>query len=561
MKIEPRTTPIREKRILTYDLEWYPETYQLRVAGCYDGERYQWWPSVSGFLESVLTKRNDGAWFYAHFGGAADMVFLLEWFAEYGEAYEVSAAFSGSAANVVRVKRGRCEWVFLDSFWLMRTSLAKIGDWIGVPKLECAFDAPLPELVTYNERDCVVLYRAIRAFESVIRECGGDLRMTAASTALDVFLRRFLRRPIETHPSINETCRQAYQASRVEPIRPRCEHAKYYDFNSSFPASMARDLPGSLVAQTRGRRDPKRLNIVEAEVEVSPGNYFPPLPYRTKEERRVFFPTGRWRSWFTDIDLDLLESSGGTIHKLGQGYAFERRQDMAEFAHTFFDLRLKGTGFEREVYKIVANSAYGKFAESEEKEGIVIHPESTAHRDDNDMIMPGVWVDNRTVKVRHMHVPFSAWITSDARASLYRACVDSLTRGDLYYLDTDSLVTTADMPTGSGLGELKLEYEIEEGQFLLPKLYAIRKGEDWTIKAKGFDSRAMSYEDFIGLAEGRERELVRMMRARELIRSGDLSPRDKHVSKGLRWKARPKRCIDEEANDSRPWEVRELVSR
>lgn len=76
--------------------------------------------------------------------------------------------------------------------------------------------------------------------------------------------------------------------------------------------------------------------------------------------------------------------------------------------------------------------------------------------------------------------------------------------GELYYSDTDSIVTNIKLPeswvSSEKLGLLKLEHEIEEAIFISNKIYWLRdkKGLMRTV-AKGIRSDSLSYKDFISL--------------------------------------------------------------
>src|SRR5271154_4575395 len=105
----------RRKRItrkyLVYDLEWVPGKFSksghmpVRMAGVYDGETYRWYTSVESFLNGELTSANRGKWFYAHAGGLADFQFLLHDLLQ-RNGYQIEAAFSGSSAIIVHVRKG-----------------------------------------------------------------------------------------------------------------------------------------------------------------------------------------------------------------------------------------------------------------------------------------------------------------------------------------------------------------------------------------------------------------------------------------------------------------------
>ena len=119
------------------------------------------------FLSFLLTPRWAGYWIYAHGGGTADIQFILCHLI-HKEEFRVDACYSGSSAHIVRVRRGRYTWLFLDSYFLLRDKLEAVGKWIGLPKLECAFDAPLDELTVYCKRDTEIVYWAVKQLEEPI---------------------------------------------------------------------------------------------------------------------------------------------------------------------------------------------------------------------------------------------------------------------------------------------------------------------------------------------------------------------------------------------------------
>ncbi len=117
-----------------YDLEWVPGKFDplgrmpVRLVGVYDRERgYRCYQNVMAFLEHEMTHKNRGRWFYAHAGGLADFQFLLQKLIEC-KGYKIKASCSGSSLIIVHVTRGKNSWHFVDSYWLLREKLRKIGE-------------------------------------------------------------------------------------------------------------------------------------------------------------------------------------------------------------------------------------------------------------------------------------------------------------------------------------------------------------------------------------------------------------------------------------------------
>lgn len=637
--ISPINAKPKKQRFSTYDLEWYPHSLELRLAGVYDGKKYRDYRRITDFLNGELTSQNKDRWFYAHAGGMADLQFILEEIVKRANSnVKVKGAFSGSSCIMAKISKfsGRYKtrklknevvrepiynsWYLVDSLWLIRQSLAKIGQWIGrekggdhqarkticpIPRilreckaqgkdissipmlpsgqyLQCTCDstffAPYNELKDYNREDNIILHIAISHFEKVLLSLGGQLEKTVASCALGLFRRKFLKTRIPTWDSVNDDARGAYIASRVEVLRKELtEEANYYDINSSFPFAMAhhQGAPGALKKTVKYKPD-SGIYMSKATIEVSDNEWLPPLGYRSKSGR-LFFPTGKWTQWFSNVDLELLEDSGGRIEKIHSTQVFEQFYELKDYAQTIYDLRNQSSEeYHRQPYKILLNSLYGKFAEREEKQSILVNPESTKcpHADKNgnplhpsdgipgscfQYVSAGLWMFEDIKRPPHQHVPIAAHITALARRELYRYLLSC--SPNVYYCDTDGFCTTESCITGKQLGGLKLEKTLTPdnagiaGKFEAPKLVAYHTAEGgWTVKAKGF--RSLTYTEFISLLEGNEVEREHMLRIRESMRKGDFKPQEKTVLKAYRGTTKPKRCYI--GDNSRPWNIEEI---
>lgn len=588
-------SPVPRRRFLVYDLEWIPGSdtrpghvpMELRLIGVYDGNRYRSYTAIERFLDCELTPRNAGAWIMAHYGGLSDIQYVLDYLIERSD-YTIEASFSGSSAIIVSVSKGRYTWTFIDSGWLIRSSLRKIGEWVGEAKgggnecVECGheskvnpcpecghvkektdiFYAPLPLLREYNERDCRILYRALTLFESIVVELGGSLERTVASTALALFRRRFLTRDIETSDSVNDIAREAYIASRVENLSRRCGPTRYYDINSSFPRSMLEKQPGKLRRFHPRLVESEECYLASLTISVPDDLAIPPLPWRAERSGRVFFPTGTWQAWLDSADVRLLLEAGGKIEKVHNVAYFEPFDDLAAYAETLYGMRLASNDVAfKVVAKYLLNSLYGKFAERSDKISLMVRP-ARIDRKTWTMLRPGVWLAPVDRAIPHCHVPISCHITALSRAALTRLMWQA---GTVHYVDTDSLTTPAILPTGSGLGELKLEYPsalespdgIAGAVFAAPKLYRLDKANgEHIVRAKGFSG--LDREGFDKLLAGESVSTTRMIRVRENLRSGNTAPTEKTYSKRLLGLTRPKRCHDDKGRTSRPWNVREL---
>ena len=596
-------------------------------------ERYHCYNTIRELLDAILVRENRGNWFFAHAGGLADMQFVLDEIlteikgqasgperstTTYGpdgkksmvelrtREWKIKASFSGSSAIIVHVIQGKNAWHFCDSYWLLRDKLANIGKAIGIKKGDSAeakawmsqrfgrqiddFDAlsqpektifyrevPLDILIDYNKTDCEILWKAVAQFEEEIVGLGGQLQQTIASTAMTLFRRAFLKQDIFTSERLNEICQESYFASRVEVLSRNCEDFMIYDINSSFPYAMTFPLPGNLVEYRNdlppGDSDDV-IYLADATVEV-PEMHLPPLPYR--KENRVFFPTGRWRSWFTSTDIRLALREGATLHKVHEVYVFEPFYDFGEYAKKIYALRREAeTDFRKLVLKYLLNSLYGKCAESTQKQEMLINPDEI-DRETMQMLQPGVWLSEQVAKISHRHVIVAAVITAIARRTLYDFAKECFNQcKPLYYTDTDSLATRANLPRDDKtLGCLKLEKKMEWAEFVAPKIY---RGEGFELqndgtwkqkrltKAKGFSLGAgqAAWDKLDKIIAGDRIGVQRMTRMRELYRTMiagqyTTAPFELLVIKALTFEMLSKRFHYPDG-ETRPWTVAELRS-
>lgn len=573
--LSPIDRPRRLRKIITFDFEWYPGTYEVRIIGVFDGTKYRAYYNVDEFLNALLVHRNEGAWIFAHWGGTSDTLFLPKYFRKHTD-YNVRLILNGSSANIIKIKKGNSTWNIIDSAWLMRTSLAEVGEWLGMKK---GGDANLSwetesliELIKYNKIDCEILWKAIKMFEEVFWSYGGELCMTIASTGMNLFRRRFLGSRIHTAKSINKFSDESYFASRVEVFRKFLSTGYCFDINSSFPYAMTFPHPGNPLSP---RRNIPNSGLYTARVKVRvPEMYLPPLPVR--KGFRIFFPVGEWIGVYNNVDLELLLEMGGSIEQVFDVQPYTSEIYLRDYAGVLWQERKKaiaeGKLLESIVLKFLLNACYGKFAETEDKEEICLHTdieycEKHWFEKDNGLVcrehktvdcsicystcrcysllFPGCMKQKKQVDVAHRHVPIASHITSIARRTLYKYLIHAVENGGTpAYCDTDSIFASQKLWGDSKeLGEMKIEYEIKDMMFIAPKIYGGKFAEGAPLlKAKGFslgkkiyrpeygpkfDEKSgkkaiKTYDDsacqnFANLLEGGHIQVNRMIRLREML--------------------------------------------
>lgn len=486
-RLTPLSAEPRGKKFMVFDIETPPigeELYTFMI-GAYDGETYDYWYSRrrndeprlwEEFLDYVFRKRIGLV--FAHYGGGFDFLFLLD---NLPRKYEVSYAVQGGRIIFLTLSDGNRKVKFVDSFNLLPDSLSRLSKAFGVtvktdmPTME---DGEV-EWVEYNRTDCVALWEVLNLFQKALNKIGGELKPTIASCAVDVWRRRFLDIELPHYDYAMHDIRKAYFGGRVEIFNFYGTDLKMYDVNSMYPTVMLDPMP---VGRPRKVVNPPldMEGVIYAEVDVGDIDY-PVLPYRKKE--KLLFPVGKFRGWWDAAELRKAKEVGYKIRTI-EGWEFPRAEAvLRRYVEEIYPIKVEHAHTKDVWYyvaKLLLNSLYGKFGQrtSYKMYGVPFDP-------DEEMIVE----ETDRVPI-HSQMMIACHVTTLSRLKLYSYFEEViLKQGKVYYCDTDSIVTdtSLDEHVSDALGDLELQGEIEEGIFVLPKLYYLRLKDGTEKKAgKGF---------------------------------------------------------------------------
>lgn len=406
-----------------------------------------------------------------------------------------------------------CSLKFLDVLNFAPFSAETLGKILKIPKLEKPeFLGELPknqeqkeQMLRYNLRDSEIAYQAIEFFIRGFEELGASAKDTIAQTSLSIYKNKFLNESFFVHNELDlKFIFQAYYGGRVEAfIRGKIKDYNYYDVNSLYPSVMEKNIfPNPNTIHRIRINDTKYIHLYEgcSEVEVfCPEMNYPLLPYRF--EKKLIFPIGTFRGVYTHAELRKAVDMGYIIKKVYKTiYYTESKLYFSEFVKTLYQKRLeyqKSNSPMEIVCKLLLNSLYGKFAQKfEERDNWIPVPK---YEEFIKLEVLDVIGDYARIKAKSepssFCVPiFSAYVTSYARIRLH----EIIKASNPVYCDTDSVITSKELPTGSGIGELKLVMRIKSGIIIKPKLYMTisEKGEQ-SIKAKGIKICAGGFDKFI----------------------------------------------------------------
>jgi DNA polymerase family B len=409
----------------------------------------------------------------------------------------LSITMNGAGILYARAKSRK----FFDSSRHFGARLSTMGNVVGIPKMEYDFDADRrgggiawsPRLEEYCVNDARIVSAFIERLETIYEGLGTRIGVTGASTALRLWRERFAGGiKVQRLPKdLLDYLFEAYYGGRVEAfyIGRTGKRMRYYDVNSMFPAVM-KEKEYAFPYEYRTWPDLGKHGVTEATVTVPERSWIPPLPCRVGE--KILFPTGRMRGCWTNVEIEYARSKGVRLERIHSGVHFPKScRPFAEYVDTLYTRRKESTDeSDRTAYKILLNSLYGKFAQREAP-SVYQHvsdppPPGATHAFEKGEIacypLPELGYP------AHTNVIWSAEITAHARIRLHEGLERVLASGALvYYCDTDSLVTEGVLPESRELGEWKKEYEIEEAEFLAPKVYRFREvgSPTWHVRVKG----------------------------------------------------------------------------
>lgn len=472
--------------------------------GFFDGDAYTVFWSIEGFLDHFLRKKYRGFKCWAHFGGRYDFRFFIPYLHESGK-YDLKFIERSSRIMSMTVidRKTRHTFKFCDSFFLLPASLARLGETFGIEYMKQSFDVescktiedwakPTPQ--KYLRYDVLGLYEILEKFASWGLN-RGVLKATLPSQALYIWSTHYLKTKMQTlPPKQEEFIRKTYYGGRVEIFRMYGEDLYYYDFNSLYPTVMLEDMPCGSSITTR-EEHPDLIGFYKIRAWVHPDIKIPPLAYI--KDGKLLFPVGEGIFYVTSAELRILREHH-IVYKVIEGIVFSKKAPIfRDYIRDMYDIRLKnppGT-LDNFLAKLCMNSTYGKTGQKRENEELIFTatPENGLVPYDEDY---GLYLKLKESKSKYILPYIASYVTSLARAKLYGA-FNQVGHDNVWYCDTDSIITNKKLPSGKNLGELKLECKIKRAVFLQPKAYCMETEDgEFIAKIKGMKNLNLKFSDF-----------------------------------------------------------------
>lgn len=515
-------------KIAVFDIE-AENWIHLKVLGFYDGENYKLFYDVKSFLKHVLKKKYDGYRIYAHSGGKYDFLFLLEELVK----YKIRLIENGGRIISIYVDGENYSLSFCDSYAILPSSLKDLTISFDVEhkkkEFKFANNRKLEvneKLLSYLENDVLGLYEVLTKFYS--SEFIVNPKLTIASQALDTFQNKFLESDLVPFKSKDELVFRKffYSGGRVEAYKGKGENLKVYDINSLFPYAMTYEMPVGNYEKVRfWNRD--KIGFYKINVKHDTNFYIPPFLMKKSpvlknnayvNAKGYFYVSSEWLKFFKEI---------GIKFEIEWGWEFKRKEYLFnDYVSYFYDIKNKHSDKRDSIYyisKLFLNSLYGKLAQERVRNSVESILNINIHKDKFDILNVeslnyGLVLVKRKSKSRFILPYLAGYITDIARLHHYKYMFEK--QEEIYYCDTDSLITTADYPVSEKLGDFKLEGSGFKGVFLGNKTYALRNDKYEYVKFKGFDSENLTFDEMVEALHGKpvKQEKERMLSFRESLR-------------------------------------------
>jgi len=517
--LKPTTQRAFTKKFYGFDVETYSKKNKFQCGAIYSEDGEEWFfTDKRKMIDFMKDNRFRNSWIVA-----SNLQFdFFKTFENEPEASDFQILFPKSSMIYAKTyiyndkfnvrnkgKQSHRTLFFVDTMNYAGISVEKLGEIIGIPKLECPFPygykcknkKELESMRIYNMNDAKISCLFMVFLRKEFMKLGANLQYTIASSSMSLFRNTFLKEDIFCHRTdIVKEIFLSYYGGRTECFRRGYINKKFFcgDINSMYPAVMRNKFPHPNYIRIKRTSSTQYINKYEGFSDVDifcPDMKYPLLPFR-REDGMLIFPTGYFSGYYSHIELRRALELGYTIKKVRKSiYYTKTMHPFKDFVDTLYALRMK---FKAEkncaeyVVKILLNSLYGKFASRFDSFIEMVAIAQYTSEELNKVLLENSECERFGDYLRFnlgegtpavFCIPeWSSYVTAYARIELHK---HMLKAKNLIYVDTDSIFCENVVEDSKELGKLKLEYTAEEGRFVRAKFYAIKTLDKEYTKIKG----------------------------------------------------------------------------
>ncbi len=499
----------------TWDIE--TENWnEFKVASIYNEKQQFILYSIKDLVDHFIKVKGI---FYAHYGGGFDNLFVLDEIRQRKNLRIIIKNISGDipTVSVYYTNSNKKLFELRDSFKILPLGLKKLAEEFTDEQKQ---DIDRTQIHIYTKEqiddyvisDSRILYKVITEYLKLTGK--EDIKITLASECFKEHKTLFDHEKIRVPAYLDDFLRKSYAGARTEVFKRYGKNLKYFDFKSMYPSVMLeKEYPAGIAIKTN-KLEKNKLGVYECEV-IAPDLDIPFL-HTYSEDNKLIFPTGSFRGVYTSVEIEKALSLGYEI-KINHGYYFtDKEKPFESYVRKWYNIKQQAENENnnglRLIAKLYLNSLYGKFGQRRTFRKIIdatgkplsYFMKKYKVKDYNE-VLDFVIVEEDS-KSKYTTVQIASFVTAYGRIKLYEALEEVQEKdGNVYYCDTDSIVTDITLDTGKELGMLDIEdYKgikmdnIAEGIFLFPKFYALRLNEECFLqKHKGISKdKLFSFENY-----------------------------------------------------------------
>ena len=384
--------------------------------------------------------------------------------------------------------------------------------------------------ILYNEIDTIGLHKCVdKFFRILVDNFHIDFShcITLPQLAMELFRKRNLDEDTKIRmfsKRMQNLISKAYYGAHTAVYIPYGEKLYYYDINSLYPFCMLKTMPVGTPKKydvTKGLKNLFGFALVKVEVPKSLNIPVLPLYVKIEGTDKLVFPTGSFKGYYFSEELKYAESLGCKIHLI-DAWEFQKGENVfKDYVEHLFELKRIGNKDERDVFKLLLNTLYGKWGQHREYQMDVITgnldlmekiektftnikqttftdtvagysfssaPNPELLKESPDLFNNLSNLFEKGLESRPANIAIAAAITSYARIEIDK--FKRLPGFEIYYSDTDCVILNKPLPKeylGDALGLMKNEladenysiekdheYYLEKGIFLRDKVYSIK---------------------------------------------------------------------------------------
>jgi hypothetical protein len=167
--------------------------------------------------------------------------------------------------------------------------------------------------------------------------------------------------------NVHNFIKDSYKGGITNLFKPYCKNGIMYDINSSYPASMLKDMPEGKAESINGYDITMKsfFGFVRVTVEVDESEYNPMLSIKTTNG--LIYPVGRFTTIVFSEELKYaIKHTKTKIIKIHHGYKYNRYNGFFRgFVEGFYNDRMKAKDNNRKgealILKLLLNGLYGRF--------------------------------------------------------------------------------------------------------------------------------------------------------------------------------------------------------